>query len=85
MKSRYALDPVGVALARGLARGALDGVGDPALGEWWDRLGAVHCRRRLSDAEVAEGDFTIIDIRGTPEADERLAAVRQWLPPDWKE
>jgi hypothetical protein len=65
---------------------ALDGVGDPALGEWWE-VGrtAGHLRRRLSDAEAEEGAFIVTDLRGTPEASARLEPVRRWLPPGWEE
>jgi hypothetical protein len=45
----------------------------------------VHLRRRLSEAEVEEGAFAVVDLRGTPEAKERLEPVRRWLPPGWEE
>lgn len=68
-----------------LARHALRGVGDPTLGEWveYGRI-AVHVRRRISLAE----QFNIgpaVDIRGTAEVGERLAAVRHLLPTEWAE
>lgn len=70
--------------ARELAVGALRGVGDAALGEWFEIATAVHVRRRLSASE-AQG-FTLRDIRGTPEEAARRAALladaphlAQWL------
>jgi hypothetical protein len=64
---------------------ALEGVGDAALGEWFE-VGqvAVHLRRRLS-AEEQKRVGDVIDVRGTPEAERRLARVRQWLPADYSE
>lgn len=57
-----------------MALAALDGVGDPALGEWRQR-GAkfVHVRRRLALAE--QGDLQVRDIRGTQEEEDRLIRV----------
>lgn len=67
------------------ARAALDGLGDAALGEWTEMPGPVfHLRRRLSATE-AEAVGPVVDVRGTPEADRRLAVVRQWLPPRYEE
>ena len=83
---RPMVDPVVTALARGLARGALDGVGDATLGEWL-QVGdaAVHLRRRLSAAE-AELVGPVVDIRGDDaEVERRLAAVATILPPGWRE
>jgi hypothetical protein len=69
-----------------VAEQALAGVGDVSLGEWWERgPTAVHLRRRLSDAEVKEGDFIVTDLRGTSEAEARLTACARWLPAGWKE
>lgn len=66
-----------------LARRALDGVGDPSLGEWSEWTGrAYHLRRRLSAAE-AEQVGEVVDIRGTHEADLRLMPVAHLLPPGW--
>jgi hypothetical protein len=74
------------------ARAALDGVGDAEAGEWteaWQRgprpgNKAFHVRRRLTPEEAAQvGD--VVDVRGTPEVDRRLAVVRRWLPKDWTE
>jgi hypothetical protein len=67
---------------------ALDGVGDPALGQWEDWSGyAYHVKRRLTPAEQQRiGDP--VDVRGTPEADRRHNAVRKFLPAhlkDWRE
>ena len=64
---------------------ALRGVGSIRLGEWIEEGNrALHMRRRLTETEQMQvGD--VVDIRGTPEATERLAAVRQWLPRGWTE
>ena len=42
----------------------------------WREVGihAMHLRRRLTLEEQASVGLTVCDIRGTPEADERLAA-----------
>ena len=52
-------------------------VGDASLGEWDEWAGyAFHVRRRLSAQEQAlVGD--VLDIRGTPEARQRLHKVRR--------
>lgn len=64
---------------------ALDGVGDASLGEWREWTGrAVHVRRRLSDLEARKVG-PVIDIRGTDEAERRLARVRHRLPPGYTE
>lgn len=66
---------------------ALHGVGAPRLGQWDEWTGrAFHLRRRLSLVEEAEVG-SIIDIRGTPEADARLAPLRSCglLPATWRE
>jgi hypothetical protein len=66
------------------ARALLDGVGDPALGEWVDvRPRATHIRRRLTPDEAA--GLEVMDIRGTPDSVARLAVVRHLLPPGWHE
>lgn len=63
------------------AREALSGVGDATAGEWEEWSGyAFHLRRRLS-AEEARTVGEIMDIRDTPEADRRCAAVRSFIPP----
>lgn len=60
--------------ARALA--ALEGVGDSSLGEWYEEGNkAYHIRRRLT-AEESELVGPVIDIRGTPEVNERLQSVR---------
>lgn len=64
---------------------ALEGVGDAALGEWTEWTGyAFHVRRRLTAHEAAYVD-PVADIRGTPEARARLAAVAAYLPTGWSE
>lgn len=65
---------------RDCARAALQGVGDTSLGQWEHWTGnAYHVRRRLTREEQERvGDA--IDIRGTPEADKRRAAVQRFLP-----
>ena len=48
---------------------ALIGVGDATVGEWEEYTGyAYHLRRRLTDAEQAQGVGEARDLRGTPEA-----------------
>ncbi len=65
---------------RRLAIKALDGVGDATAGEWHEFTGyAYHLRRRLTAEEAAiSGD--VCDLRGTPEATQRLEAIRAALP-----
>lgn len=65
---------------------ALQGVGDADAGHWAE-VGnvAVHVRRRLSVAEVAATGLVMLDVRGTPEAELRLQAVRRWLPANYVE
>jgi hypothetical protein len=62
-----------------LARRALAGVGDPSAGEWpEDGRRAFHLRRRLApDEEELVGPA--VDVRGTPEAAQRLARATRWL------
>lgn len=64
-----------------IAERVLEGVGDRFAGEWRE-VGqcAVHLRRRLTAIEAAEID-PVCDIRGTPEAAERVRAMRRVLPP----
>lgn len=66
---------------RASALAALDGVGSPALGEWWqvspDRR-VLHLRRRLTPGE-ARVSGPMLDIRGTAEERRRLEAVRHEL------
>lgn len=59
---------------RRMARKVLDGVGDRRLGEWEERHGAFHLRRRLSAIE-AQMVGPVIDIRGTDEARRRAASL----------
>lgn len=42
-------------------------------------------RRRLSLPEQAVVGLDVRDIRGTPEADDRLDVVRRWLPDGYTE
>jgi hypothetical protein len=65
-----------------LARMALNGVGDAALGEWVEQgeRGVVHVRRRLSAAEQAEHGLEVRDIRGTPEETWRQLALIEAAP-----
>jgi hypothetical protein len=73
---------------------ALRGVGDAEAGEWEEhhisplshRLPVLHLRRRLAWPEqVAFDVLKVRDIRGTPEADDRLAPVRHLLPAGYHE
>jgi len=63
----------------------LEGVGNAALGEWTEFTGkAFHLRRRMRPTEqLLVGP--VVDIRGTPEARERLAPVAHMLPAEWPE
>lgn len=68
-------------LALAIARRALSGVGDAALGEWLEHggRGTVHLRRRLSAEEQAlVGD--VRDIRGTPEERARVCVLLHDAP-----
>lgn len=74
---------------RRMAKEALKGVGDANLGEWgvW-REETYHLKRRLSaEEQVHVGEAC--DIRGTPEADTRWAAMADYLPMEillqWRE
>lgn len=67
-------------LAQQIARRALRGVGDAALGEWTEQGRAFHLRRRLSVAEAALVG-TVRDIRDTDEERARLEALRTAVPP----
>jgi hypothetical protein len=66
-----------------MALSALNGVGDPSLGEWTeDAPIAFHLRRRLTAREMAFGGIAeVVDIRGTAEATRRIQRVRPFLPP----
>lgn len=67
------------------AERALDGVGDPALGEWCERGrgGVVHLRRRLTAEERAvAGGLEVRDVRGTDEERRRITNLRRDLPRD---
>lgn len=63
-----------------IARWALAGVGDAALGEWTDRGTAFHIKRRLTPQEqqlVGEPR----DIRGTNEEEQRMAVLIAAIDP----
>jgi hypothetical protein len=64
----------------GVCMGALDGVGDPKLGEWVE-VGetAMHLRRRLNPIEQASVG-PVVDVRGTPEGQRRMDRARRFLP-----
>lgn len=56
-----------------LIRKYLEGVGDAALGEWWEvGANARHCRRRLSMTEVISTGLVMRDLRNTIEGRDRL-------------
>ena len=64
---------------RGVAYDLLDGYGDAAAGEWTQMPGRIfHLRRRLSPSEASLVG-PVVDVRGTPEAARRIAAVRRWV------
>lgn len=77
--------PVGAAqlrpeILRAAALLAIKSVGDATLGEWEEWTGyAYHVRRRLS-AREQQSVGPVVDVRGTAEANHRLARVRRWLP-----
>lgn len=61
------------------AAAALDGLGDPALGEWHEWSGrAYHIRRRLTSVEQ-ERVGPVVDIRRTSEAKRRATALGNLL------
>ncbi|SRR6266700_2224951 len=64
----------------------LHGVGDAGLGEWREWSGkAFHIRRRLSETEQQRAGLAVADIRRTPEAAMRAAALGGMLrfaPPE---
>jgi hypothetical protein len=67
-----------VATLSGVAYDLLKGYGDGSA-EWTDMPGRTfHLRRRLSSAEASLVG-PVIDVRGTPEAARRLAAVERWI------
>jgi hypothetical protein len=74
----------GAAMCERWALAELDGLGDPRLGEWREWSGsAFHLRRRLSTAEQVRVGPPV-DIRGTDEARQRVAALGQrarFVPP----
>jgi hypothetical protein len=66
---------------------ALHGVGAPRDGQWDEWTGrAFHLRRRLTTEEAIQVGG-MLDIRGTPAVEERLAEVKALglLPPGWTE
>ena len=65
---------------RELARRALAGVGDAALGEWEEWGGyAFHVRRRLHVREVPYVG-PVVDVRGTLDGQRRCARMRRDVP-----
>jgi len=71
-----------MALARAMATSALEGVGDPSLGEWHEEgRSAYHIRRRLTPEERAlAGNLDVRDIRGSDEERERFATLFREAP-----
>ena len=73
-------------LAWALAERALDGVGDPRLGQWRERgrQGVMHIRRRLTLPERAraggQGLLCVRDIRGTEEEERRRRLLLRDAP-----
>lgn len=65
---------------REIALRALEGVGDEVAGQWEEYTGkAFHVRRRLTIEE--QGPIgPAVDVRGTPEAFNRLNAIRIVMP-----
>jgi hypothetical protein len=58
----------------------LTGVGDATLGEWREWTGrAFHVRRRISTAEQRRSRLVVEDVRRTPEAARRAAALGDLL------
>lgn len=73
------------AALRSQAKVELHGVGDARLGEWGEEsasggLRFYHLRRRLRPYE-ADMVGPVRDIRRTAEHQERIAAIKAWLPP----
>jgi hypothetical protein len=70
---------------RDIALRALDGVGDEVAGQWEEYTGkAFHVRRRLTNEEQ-KPIGPAVDVRGTPEAVNRINAiliVNPYLPED---
>ena len=70
---------------RAKALSILQGVGDPALGQWEERgEKAYHIRRRMTAAEAKQVGG-VLDIRGSDEAQSRFEKMRRYLPPGWTE
>lgn len=58
----------------------LHGVGDRPSGQWRETLGrSVHLKRRLAFSEWGDRPWGM-DYRGTPEGEQMLDEVREWLP-----
>lgn len=64
---------------------ALRGVGDETSGQWEEWSGfAYHVKRRLTAREQRQVG-NVVDIRDTPEAIKRHAAVKRYLPAEWRD
>jgi hypothetical protein len=76
--------PVTPTYLRTIAEAALMGVGDAAVGEWFE-IGEIagHLRRRLSPAEAAPVG-PVVDVRGSWEGQKRMARMQKYLPPHWR-
>lgn len=77
--------PYGRAVLEAQAERELQGLGDPALGEWRESSGWVfHLRRRLNAAEQVHVG-PVLDVRGTDEARRRARQLGRFLrhvPPE---
>ena len=75
-------------LSLAIAHAALQGVGDPELGEWIERGNPgpgngsriMHIRRRLSTEEVIDSGLIVRDLRDTPEGIARLRKLFLQFP-----
>jgi hypothetical protein len=70
------LRPTTTTELRRMTNAVLDGVGDNRRGQWWERIDAMHQRRRLTvDEEAIVGP--VVDIRRTTEAWVRAQPLAQ--------